>query len=320
MRGVWSSRARAATIGAQPVDWWARAQDAVTIFLGVMIEAAPFLLLGVLVSQGLAVVARGTGRLAWLPRGRVSSLIALAGLGALFPVCECGNVPVARRLVVRGVPVAAALVFLLSAPALNPVVAFSTLAAFRSQPSIVVLRLCLTFLIAVGVGLLFSFHPRPGELLRRTGPPAALDNRSTPVPLTALGRVQRFAGGVLGEFVEMGSVLVVGASLAALIQTVVPRAALLGVGQGPVLSVVVMMALAVVLSICSTVDAFVALAYAGTFTDGSLVAFLVFGPMIDIKALLLMLTVFNAKTVAIVTVLVTETVLLVGIGLNYWAG
>src|SRR5262245_13607884 len=97
----------------------------------------------------------------------------MAGLGMLFPVCECGNVPVARRLVSRGVPAAAAMVFLLSAPALNPVVALSTYAAFREQPAIVGLRLALTFAVAVGVGLLLSLHPRPAALLRRGTAPVA---------------------------------------------------------------------------------------------------------------------------------------------------
>ena len=113
------------------MEWVARGQDTVTIFLGIMIEATPFLVLGVLVSQALALVVREGEMVSWVPRGRLASLSALAGLGALFPVCECGNVPVARRLLSRGVPVAAAMVFLLSAPALNPVVALSTYAAFR---------------------------------------------------------------------------------------------------------------------------------------------------------------------------------------------
>jgi uncharacterized membrane protein YraQ (UPF0718 family) len=294
-----------------------RAQDGVTIFLGVVIEAIPFLLLGVLVSQALALGLRSDRLLAWLPRGRLASLAALAGLGALFPVCECGNVPVARRLVTRGVPAAGAVVFLLAAPALNPVVAVSTYAAFRDQPSIVLYRLVLTFVVAVGVGLLLSLHPRPAELLRARLPPAP--------PPTArgthagrLGGARRFSAGTLAELVEMGAVLVIGAALAALTQTLVPRSALLGVGQGPLLSVVTMMALAGVLSVCSTVDAFVALAYAGTFSDGSLVAFLVFGPMIDIKSLLLMLTVFAARTVALVALAVVEAVLLLGVAINYW--
>jgi uncharacterized membrane protein YraQ (UPF0718 family) len=294
----------------------ARAQDGVTIFLGVIIEAAPFLLLGVLVSQALALVLAGDRRLRWLPRNRVGSLAAMAGLGALFPVCECGNVPVARRLVTRGVPAAAAVVFLLSAPALNPVVALSTFAAFRERPMIVAYRLGFTFLVAMGVGLLLTWHPRPAELLRRR----ATDDPGDHSAPTSSTRVQSFAQGALAEFVEMGSVLVIGAALAALTQTLVPRTALLGIGQGPVVSVAVMMVLAVVLSICSTVDAFVALAYAGTFTDGSLMAFLVFGPMIDIKSLLLMLTVFTAKTVALVAVVVTEMVFLLGLALNYWLG
>ena len=154
-------------MGASSGDWLARAQDGVTIFLGVVIEATPFLVLGVLVSQVLAVAVRRDWLVSRLPRGRLASLTALAGVGAAFPVCECGNVPVARRLIRRGVPAAAALVFLLSAPALNPVVALSTFAAFRDRPSIVVLRLSLTFAVAVAIGLLFSFHPQPAAMLRR---------------------------------------------------------------------------------------------------------------------------------------------------------
>lgn len=294
-----------------------RLQDGVTIFLGVLIEAIPFLLLGVLVSQALARVSRSERGFAWLPRGRMTSLASMAGLGALFPVCECGNIPVARRLVTRGVPVAAAMVFLLSAPALNPVVALSTWAAFREEPSMVLYRLGFTFVIAVGVGLLLSLHPEPMRLLNaRWLKGARVDDHGGP----EAGGVPGFARGALSEFVEMGAVLVVGAALAAVVQTVVPRQALLGIGQGPVVSVAVMMLLAVVLSVCSTVDAFVALAYAGTFTDGSLVAFLVFGPMVDIKALLLMLTIFSARTVALVAVVVAEAAFLVGLGLNYFAG
>ncbi len=297
------------------MPWLTRAQDGVTIFLGVVIEATPFLLLGVLVSQLLALLVRQDRVLAWVPRGRLASLAALAGLGALFPVCECGNVPVARRLAARGVPAAAAMVFLLAAPALNPVVALSTFAAFRDQPSIVGYRLGLTFLVALAVGLLLSLHPRPAELLQ---PRAAPADAPPGLPAAWRARAARFAAGALGEFVEMGGVLVLGAALAALTQVLVPRSVLVGIGQGPVLSVAVMMALALVLSICSTVDAFVALAYAGTFTDGALVAFLVFGPMIDIKSLLLMLTVFRATTVGLVALVVTEATFLLGLALNYW--
>jgi len=296
------------------VDWLGRAQDAVTIFLGILIEAIPFLLLGVLVSQALALVLRGDKGLSWLPRSRLASLASLAGLGMLFPVCECGNVPVARRLVTRGVPVAGAMVFLLAAPALNPVVALSTYAAFRDDPWVVAYRLGFTFLIALGVGLVLSFHPRPDELLRHGGRAPAPFEATGPTPGGAL---RRFAAAALSEFSEMGAVLVVGGAVAALTQMVVPRGVLLGLGQGPVLSVVVMMAFAVVLSVCSTVDAFVALAYASTFSDGSLAAFLVYGPMIDIKSILLMLTVFSPKAVALVTLLVTEATFLVGVGLNY---
>jgi uncharacterized membrane protein YraQ (UPF0718 family) len=290
-----------------------RLQDAVTIFLGVLIEATPFLLLGVLVSQVLARVVKRDRGLAWLPRGRLAGLASLAGLGALFPVCECGNVPVARRLLTRGVPAAGAMVFLLSAPSLNPVVALSTWAAFRDDAWIVGYRLLFTFVIALGVGLLLSLHPEPRALLARRG----LEHAEDADRGGEHAGIRGFAAGALQEFVEMGAVLVIGAALAAAVQTVVPRQALLDIGQGPVVSVASMMLLAVVLSVCSTVDAFVALSFAGTFTDGSLVAFLVFGPMIDLKAILLMLTVFNPRAVALVALVVAEAVFLVGVALNY---
>jgi uncharacterized protein len=281
-----------------------------------VIEAAPFLLLGVLVSQVLATAVGDARLLAWVPRGRLAGLGAGAGFGMLFPVCECGNVPVTRRLVARGVPVAVALVFFLAAPAFNPVVALSTLAAFRDQPAIVVFRLLFSFAIPVGVGLLVSLHPRPADLLQSRAAPAPSDSNA--IPVSRVGRVQAFSAAVIQEFAEMGVLLVLGAGVAALTQALVPRSTLLALGQGPVLSVLAMMALAVVLSVCSTVDAFVALAYAGTVTDGALVAFLVFGPMIDIKSLLLMLTVFRARAVLLVSTLVTEAVFLVGLLLNYW--
>ena len=299
------------------MDWLGRAQEMVTIFLGILIEAIPFLLLGVLVSQLLALIMHDGRAFRWLPRSRLGSLASLTALGVLFPVCECGNVPVARRLVTHGVPVASAMVFLLAAPALNPVVALSTYAAFRGDPALVVARLAFTFVIALGVGLILSLHPQPSELLRRRGQASRdLDPAVATVPASGT-RLSRFATAALSEFAEMGAVLVVGAGLASLTQMLVPRGVLLGLGQGPVLSVLVMMAFAVILSVCSTVDAFVALAYAGTFSDGSLAAFLVYGPMIDIKSILLMLTVFSPKAVVLVTLLVTEAAFLVGVGLNY---
>jgi uncharacterized membrane protein YraQ (UPF0718 family) len=116
----------------------------------------------------------------------------------------------------------------------------------------------------------------------------------------------------------MGRYLVVGAMLAAGLQTFIPQSSLLAIGNGPVLSVLVMLALAVLLSICSTVDAFVALGFVGTFSFGSILSFLVFGPMVDIKSTLMYLQVFRRKPVAYLVLIPLLSSLLAGIAFNYF--
>lgn len=288
-----------------------------TIFLGIFIEAAPFLLLGT-VASGLVeefLPQQTLQRL--IPRGRLRGVLAGAGLGFLFPVCECGTVPLARRLLRKGLPLPVGISFLLAAPVINPIVLFSTAAAFGFGP-ILALRFGLTLGIAVLTGLIFSAEAAPHRLLRPmawapiqggSGEPAPVQvmshppgPRAHPTNPTAAGnrrsaRLNRALTIAADEFFEMGRYLVLGASLAALMQTTVPQSSLLAVGSGPLLSVGVMLALAVVLSICSTVDSFVALAFIGSFTPGSVLAFLVYGPMVDIKSSLMYLTVFNRRTV-----------------------
>ncbi|MCA2001699.1 MAG: permease, partial [Chloroflexi bacterium] len=119
------------------------------------------------------------------------------------------------------------------------------------------------------------------------------------------------------EFFEMGRYLIIGAMLAAALQTFIPQASLLAIGGGPVLSVLVMLALAVILSICSTVDAFVALGFIGSFSFGSVLSFLVFGPMVDIKSVIMYLQVFRRKPVAYLVAIPFMMSLLAGVLFNY---
>ena len=129
-------------------------------------------------------------------------------------------------------------------------------------------------------------------------------------------RLRRMLVIAADEFFEMGHFLVIGALLAALLQTFIPQAGLLNLGQGPLSSVLVMIVLAVLLSICSTVDAFIALAFAGTFSAGSILAFLVYGPMVDIKSTLMFLRVFRKKTVFTLVLLPFILVVLIGVVVN----
>lgn len=293
--------------------------DALTIFLGIIVQAIPFLLLGVLVSAMLAHFVKEEYLLKLIPKNRFGAILAACALGFLFPVCECGNVPVARRLIQKGVSPAVALTFLLSAPALNPVVIFATWSAFHNQPEVLIFRLVFTFLIAGSIGLLFSFHPQQQKMLIKND---FLQQEAKDCDCFHGKKSSKFFSffkTVLHEFLEMLSILSLGAFLASLFQVVLPRDLLLAVGKGPILSVVVMVVFAFLLSVCANVDAFIALSYSNLFTVGSLVAFLTFGPMIDLKSLFMFKTTFTWRTVAFVSVLVLLSVFLLCFSLNIFA-
>jgi uncharacterized protein len=280
------------------------------VFLGIFMEAVPYLLIGTLASALVEVFIRSEDLAGWIPRPVLLQVAAGGLLGMFFPVCECGVVPLTRRLIWKGMPPGAAVAFLLAAPVVNPIVIASTFAAFGSGP-VLWGRLGLTFLVATGTGLVFSALPDGRALLRL---PTATPDREPrleavqadgPLPAkeplrTRLHRVLVIAA---DEFFEMGRYLVIGSSLAAILQTFLPQSAMLAVGRGPALSVIVLVALAVILSVCSTVDAFIALAFVGTFTSGAIVAFLTYGPMIDIKSTLMFLRVFRRKHVAYLALL-----------------
>lgn len=290
-----------------------------TIFLGIFIEAAPFLLLGTLASGLVEVFIERDAIQRLMPRNPFMGAVAGGMLGLIFPVCECGVVPLTRRLFTKGMAPATGIAFLLASPALNPIAIFSTYAAYGWSP-VLWLRVGLTLLIAVATGMIFALQPQPAQLIK---PPALIQISGASVdvvarqPRQAIWPRLRQALVIAGdEFFEMGRYLILGSLLAALLQTVVSQSALLALGGGPVLSVLAMMALAALLSICSTVDAFVSLAFVGTFTTGSILSFLVFGPMVDIKSTLLYLQVFNRRTVFYMVMLPFLMVLLASVFIN----
>ncbi len=304
-------------------------QDAATVlsifstrFLGIFIEAVPFLLLGTLVSGLLEVFVRPEDIARFVPRRAIPATIAGTLMGFAFPVCECGVVPVVRRLYHKGLPMSVGVAFLLAAPVMNPIVLASTYAAFGFGP-ILIGRFVITALVAGGVGLVFALGARPQEVLQPQSLMPVMGGGTDVLP--AAHRVKRPAllpgfrqalEHATGEFFEMGRYLIIGSLLAATMQTFISQEVLLALGRGPVVSVLVMQALAFILSVCSTVDAFLALAFVGTFTGGSILAFLTFGPMVDIKSTLMFLGVFKRKTVAYLILLPLLMTMLIGIWTN----
>ncbi len=332
--------------------------QALTLFLSLLVEATPFLLLGVAFSSILATLVDERALVKRLPKH--PALAALTGslFGCLFPVCECGNVPVARRLLMQGAPSAMAIGFLLAAPTVNPIVFWATWVAFRDQPAMVFWRVGLTVLIAVIMGWLFSTQkdlrpflqpaiarampipaktpnltaaaPSPllaggtfllqekGEALKLDAPFAEVMGAAAIFPKPTAAKLQAVLEMILQEFRELGAVLVMGSAIAATVQVAIPREWILALGQGPITSILAMMLLAWVVSICSTVDSFFALSFASVFTSGSLLAFLVFGPMIDLKNISLLLTTFKGPAVAYLFVLAAMLTFVMTLAVNLY--
>ncbi|BCX12707.1 MAG: hypothetical protein KatS3mg067_1645 [Thermosynechococcus sp.] len=323
-------------------------QSGFTLFLSLVVEALPFLLLGILLSSVLLLFVDEQALIRRLPRSPLLGALVGSCIGFLFPVCECGNVPVARRLLVQGLPTSVAIGFLLAAPTINPIVIWATWTAFRDQPEVVVFRVLFSLAIATIIGWVFSFQkdltpflqPTVTSLMRRRQPqatvvpallqsgtyllgtpgqPLAMDTLTLSPPTAMIPWQQRLPQvleNVVQEFRELGGILVLGSLVATTIQVAAPRELILSLGQGPVISIVAMMILGTVISICSTVDAFFALAFASTFTPGSILAFLVLGPMVDLKGIGLLLTIFRPRALMYIFLLVAQLTFFLCLFLN----
>lgn len=335
-----------------------RLNNALTLFFSLLVEAMPFLLLGVLFSSVLLLFVDERRLIAAVPKHPLLAAMIGGGIGFLFPVCECGNVPVARRLIVQGAPASMAVGFLLAAPTVNPVVFWATWIAFRDQPELVFLRVGLSLLIAVIVGWVFSAQAdlrplmQPGvarampagrgaaakpagessllqsgtywlgqsdQPIRPDGSLSASAIAINPVLTKPLSdKLWLLVNNIVQEMRELGGVLILGTAIAAMVQVFVPREWVIGLGQGPVTSILAMMLLAWIVSICSTVDSFFALSFASTFTSGALLAFLVFGPMIDLKNIALLLSMFRGRAIAYLFILAGQLTFLFCLLINLY--
>jgi len=303
-----------------------RLQDFVTLTLSIVVEAMPFVILGALVSVVIRLYVPTRRIFEFLPKSPMLRRFWISFLGMFMPVCECGNVPVARGLVVKGLSVPDSTTFLLAAPIVNPVTLFATASAFRLDPSIVWTRLAGALLIANLVGGLIALHKDQMSLVSKGFYKTMCDVATSEHRHHHDGHdhhhhaTKRWQEGVeifRAEVSLMLKVLCAGAIIAGLTQVFVPRDVLTSLGAHPVLSILAMIALAFVVSICANVDAFFALAYASTFTAGSIVAFLVFGPMVDIKMLTMMRTTYKARLLAVITLVVALSSVLIGLVVNY---
>jgi uncharacterized membrane protein YraQ (UPF0718 family) len=246
-------------------------QTASTVFVAIILQATPFLVLGVLLSAAITAFVPSSFWTRALP-SRTSLAVPVAGMaGCLLPGCECASVPVAGSLMSKGVAPAASLAFLLSAPAINPIVIVSTLVAFPGQPLMAAARFIASLLTAVIMGWLWLRFGK-SDWLR-------IADRGH---LHGSTKGETFRLTASHDFLHAGGFLVIGALAAAVMNVAMPTAWMQAIADHAVISVIVLALLAVVLSICSEADAFVAASFT-SFSLTARLAFLVVGPMVDLK-------------------------------------
>ncbi|MFC3399071.1 permease [Microbacterium amylolyticum] len=288
-----------------------RAQDGLTLALSVLIESMPFVALGVFLSIVIQVWVPAHIIHRLLPKRAWARRMVMAGLGMLIPVCECGNVPFARGLMMRGLTPADTLAFLVAAPIVNPIVIITTHQAFGWSDGILVARILGGYVVALLIGWLYSRYPNPEGMLTEKFQMACDAAASETGPRWRLSLAQ-----FVIELRAVMPALIIGSAIAGAVQVMIPRSILIAIGANPVLSVVAMMLLALTVAICSNVDSFFALSFASTFTTGSLVAFLIVGPIVDVKMIALLRTTFTTRVIAGLTTVTLLFGFAVGVVMN----
>lgn len=297
-----------------------------TIFLSIVIEALPFVLLGCLISGALQVFLTPERVKRWLPDNRFLSILTGSVLGFFFPSCECGIVPIVHQFVKKGVPVHTAFAFMLTAPIINPIVIFSTFIAFGNSWEMAGWRMVGSFVVALIIGIWLAYFQK--ESVLKTKIQQTIDhnhhhnhhhdhthgtNKHEEVKIGRIKQLSQQTGHVLthsiDEFFDTGRYLIVGGLIAASMQTYLPTRVMLTLGSTKLLAIIIMLLLAFTMSLCSEADAFIGSSLLSLFGTAPVVAFLVFGPMVDIKNLLMMKRYFNGRFILMLIGLIAVSVI-----------
>ena len=291
--------------------------DIFTIFLSIVLEALPFMLIGSLAGGFIEEFVPREKLTHVLSDRKVSSVFIAAGMGLIFPVCECAVIPVVRRLLKKGVSFSAAVAYMLAGPIVNPIVAGSTAVAYMGEWQVVALRLVSGFVIALVVGFSMGHLFKGTEALKDaadqeeschsdshgcgcghpdhddhpcaegSGPGSKLQGR--------LVSAFQHAG---DDFLDVARFLVMGAFFAGVLRGLIAESTVLGMMvNAPFAAIPLMMILAMALNLCSEADAFVAASFRSIIPFSGQLAFMVLGPMLDVKLLLMYLGIFRHRAI-----------------------
>ncbi len=290
-----------------------------TMFLSLVLESFPFLLLGAVISAVLEVYVSENTLARWIPSATLPGLLVAAGLGLLFPLCECGIVMIAARLARKRMPIHLFTTFMLAVPLVNLIVILSTKMAFPVGPMLAY-RLAGALGVAILSGYLMKVLLEGQNVLKKVPETVHCCSCEHQDTLDKIAKIKAVLTHCIDEFFNMGSYFVAGAFLSALMQIAIPRDVLSGLGNSSVSSVAAMMGLAFVLSLCSNADAFIANALSNSFSTGSVAAFLIYGAMIDLKNLFMLFGQFKKRYVIVLVLVVTSLVFIYGLSINLLGG
>lgn len=276
--------------------FWFSLPDFAYAFLSVVLEGAPFILAGVVLSGLIDAFLPPRVLSRVLPRNPAAGILLAGMLGAVLPMCECGIVVVIRRLLRKGLPLSSAMAYMLAAPVVNPIVAVSTYAAFRGQGPLEMMlwRIGLAFLVAVVIATVVHFLPRAGVLRGDMQAVPDVSGREAPDGRGFEEKAASAVRGTVRDFLDVTVYFILGAAVATLFNTAVNQQVILPLAENRGLAVGSMMGLAAILSLCSTSDAFVAATFT-SFPSAAKIAFLVFGPMVDLKLVFIYGLVFRKR-------------------------
>ena len=302
---------------------WKSLVDNISInFFAVILEALPFMLIGSLAGGLIEVFVPITLIDRAFRQRPIRAVFLAGGLGLLIPVCECAIIPVVRRLLGKGVPFSSAITFLLAGPIVNLIVLWSTAIAYSYFWPVVFIRLVCGYVIAVTIGLLFGLFFTHANGLHRdlfyTGQEACgcgSAHGAANEPLVT--RMRHALEHACEDFFAVGRYLVIGAFIASILRSTISLETFTDLMGSPWLAILIMMVMAVVLNLCSEADAFIAASFRDLLPGSAQMAFMVLGPMLDIKLLLMYLSVFRKRVIVSLCLTVPSLVFLVMLLLEY---
>ncbi|MCJ1989447.1 permease [Lactococcus carnosus] len=283
------------------------------IFLSIIIEALPFVLFGCLVAGVIETYLSPSLVAKFLPRNRFLRVLVGIFAGFFFPSCECGIVPIINRFLEKKVPTYTGIPFLIAAPIINPVVLFATFVAFGNSFKFVLFRFLGAVIIALVVGLILAYKFDDPILLET---PTTHDHTHHVAKLTPWQKLWSALTHAVDEFFDTGRYLIFGSLIAASIQVFVPTRLLTTFTHRPIVAILLMMLFAFLLSLCSEADAFIGASLLSLFGTAPIIAFLLFGPVVDIKNLLMMKHYFKTKFIVRYVIAISLLVLTISMGVS----